>query len=210
MRREGPRAWRQEGLLAGPGVQSQGTGPPGAGGAREGPGPGAVDGPGVLRSEIHPAPLPQLGTGRSVVRAGALVPKILWEQPGGPWMGVGTSCLLSFSPFPGCLAQGDMASLSFFPAGGWSTPLGVPSPLGCAASLTHCGTGPKPQSQLLSPLSWRGNLRPRGEGLRAAAGACPGPRAMHPPPSRNQLPKHPACGPLTPWLPGLEEGPLVP
>ena len=50
MRREGPRAWRQEGPAGWPGVQSWGTGPPGAGGAREGPGPGAVDGPGVLRS----------------------------------------------------------------------------------------------------------------------------------------------------------------
>ena len=107
------------------------------------------------------------------------------------------------------LSQGDVASLFFLPC--WRLvrhPLVSPPPWGVqhpSPTVGQAQTSEPPSS----PLSWRGNLRTRGEGLRAAAVGMP--RAVEQStttPSRNQLPKHPACGPLTPWLPGLEEGPL--
>ena len=125
-------------------------------------------------------------------------------------MGVGTSCPLSFSPFPGCLARGTWPPSSFFPVGGWSDTPWCPLPSGVCSIPHPMWDRPKPQSQPSSPLSWRGNLRPRGEGLRTAAvGMLRAPEQSTTTPSRNQLPKHPACGPLTPWLLGLEEGPLT-
>ena len=114
-----------------------------------------------------------------------------------------------FQPLPQMLSQGDVASLFFLPC--WRPgppPLGVPSPLGCAASLTHCGTGPNLRASPAALSPGEATSGPEGRGSEQPQWVCPGPRSNPPPPSRNQLPKHSACGPLTPWLPGLEEGPL--
>ena len=168
-----------------------------------------MDGPGVLRLRSTLLPHPP-GTSRSVVRAGApKCPRFSGSSLGGLgwWWAPAALCLPAPSPDAqpgGCGLPVLSSLLEAWPATPW-----CPLPSGVCSIPHPLRDRPKPQSQPSSPVSWRSNLRPRGEGLRAAAVGMPRtPEQSTPPPSRNQFPKHPACGLLTPWLPGLEEGPL--
>ena len=138
------------------------------------------------------------------------MPKILWEQPGGPWMVVGTSCPLSSSPFPRCSARGVWPPCSFFPAGGLARhPLVSPPLWGVQHPSPTAGQAPTSEPAQQPCLLEKQPQAQRGGAQSSRSGYAQDPGAIHPPPpSRNQFPKHPACGLLTPWLPGLEEGPL--
>lgn len=108
------------------------------------------------------------------------------------------------------LSQGDVASLFFPPC--WRLvhhPLVSPPLWGVQHPSPTVGQAETSEPAQQPSLLERQPQAQRGGAQSSRRGHAQGPGAIHPLlPSRNQLPKHPACGPLTPWLPGLEEGPL--